>query len=792
MASKRSITPPGAPGAPPSAGARTSPAAARRWYQREHLLFALVFLLALGLRAVHYYGQWRNVPLFLAPTMDERKHHEWAQQIATGQGLGPMPFFRAPLYYVALAGVYKLFGPNVALARFLGCVLGAATCYLIARLGRTLAGWRAGVLAGLMAAVYWPFIHFDQLLLTVGLETFLNVVLLLLLIAAVQRGTWWLFVLAGIAWGLSAITRPTVLTFAPVVALWVWFGAWLVRALPAADEGGENAVRGPRRDGSATSNSAKSAHKADHTNRAAPPPFVAPSRATRLRNLALLGAAAAAMILPVTLYNRIVGGEWVLVATNGGVNFYIGNNPRSDGLAAIVPGTRADWDGGFEDTHAIARRERGARLGRPLTEGEVSDYWYEQGWSWIRSDPAGAFALLWRKLALFWTPVEIPNNNSVWFFARQTPLAAFYWVGFPVVAVLGLAGLVLLPRRAWRVWSLPVLYFAIGMATVVAFFVVERYRMPMVPILMLAAAAGLVRLPDMWRRRRIPRLVAYVAVVLFMIAVEAACCPGAAFWPTGGQFWPQEEARGEHALGGYYLHLAEREPEYWPQALQHYQAAAKILPQWPEIQLLVGTTALHINDPAMHAAAGTALARAVELRPTYAEARRFYAEWLISQGRGPEAIEQFRKVVELQPWGNDYQEALRGLGMLLGQEGQYADAADWLVKAVQNNPHDRAAVLGLADAARFLRKNGHGPEALALLHRGAAAAPDALFLLSELVSVCQELGQPDRAAELAERGAQAARTKGDARAAEQFEGALRKLRAGPQPNPPGTQAGERQ
>ena len=189
--------------------------------------------------------------------------------------------------------VYKVTGPDVLAGRLANCVLGALTCYLLAHLGVMLAGFRAGLLAGVLAAVYWPFIYFDGELLTVCLELVLDVALLLLLVRAGRGGSRWWYVAAGVAWGLSAITRPNILAFAPAIALWVLIAAPADRRIAAA-----------------------------------------------ARSFLLTCAGAAVAILPVTVRNYVVGHELVLVATNGGVNFYIGNNPKSDGCSAVVPGTR--------------------------------------------------------------------------------------------------------------------------------------------------------------------------------------------------------------------------------------------------------------------------------------------------------------------------------------------------------------------------------------------------------------------------------------------------------------------
>ena len=53
--------------------------------------------------------------------------------------------------------------------------------------------------------------------------------------------------------------------------------------------------------------------------------------AMRARDAGCLLAAAALVVLPVTLRNRAVSDEWVLVATNGGITFWQGNNPAARG-----------------------------------------------------------------------------------------------------------------------------------------------------------------------------------------------------------------------------------------------------------------------------------------------------------------------------------------------------------------------------------------------------------------------------------------------------------------------------
>jgi 4-amino-4-deoxy-L-arabinose transferase-like glycosyltransferase/tetratricopeptide (TPR) repeat protein len=665
------------------------PAARRSDRGRQELLLALVFVVALVLRGLHVWGQARNNPFFYAPTMDEAVHHHWAQRIASGEGLGPHPYFRAPLYYYLLAGLYALFGPNLALARLAGGVLGAGTCYVIARLGCALDGWKTGLLAGLIAAFYWPFIHFDSLLLTVGLEVFLNVLLLLLLLRGTERHSRVLLLLGGVVWGLSALTRPTILALAPVIVVWLW---------------------------------------------------VESKKGARLRNAAVVLAGAALAILPVTIRNRVMGGEWVLIASYGGVNFYIGNNPQADGVAAIVPGTRADWQGGYEDTHRIPELE----LGHKLSEGEVSSYWFHKGLDWIHHHPLAWLRLTLQKFRLFWSPVEIPNNQPDWFFARLSGISVLYWVGFPVVACLGLASLGLLIRQ-WHTWSLPALYGLVCMTTVLVFFCPGRYRLPFVPVLILLAAAGLARLPGLWRGRRFTPLTAY-GVCGGLAAVFLTTNP-----PNRAMHYRETEGRGHYDLALHYARESAAQPALRQTVLAHLREAARLRPRDPYVCASLGTWLARYGHPEE---ARSWLARAVELKPDQIDARLQLGLLLSQRGQYAAAVEQFEEILKREPTNAT---ALLNAGTAWASLGRYAEAAGRYRDLLRQEPGSAPAAQGLAFA---LQRTGRVAEAIAVLRDGLEHSPNDERLLRGLAWLLATAADPDlrdgaQAVALAERAMQA-------------------------------------
>ncbi len=670
-----------------AAAERRAPESARR----HHIMLAAVFVVAFALRVLYWWGQAENNPLFGAPLMDEGKHHEWAELIVSGQGLGDRPFFRAPLFYYLLAGFYWVFGVNPAAARLAACAMGAASCYLIARLGIALSGFRVGIIAGTMAAVYWPLIYFDEQLLSASLEIFLNLLMLLFLLRAVQRYSWWLFLLAGLAWGLSAVARPNVLMLAPGLGIWLWMAV----------------CRPPRAPGGAG------------TSRLA----------AMVRAAVLLFGGAAVAILPVTARNYAVSGDLVLIASNGGLNFYIGNNSLSDGITAIAPRTRPTWEGGYDDTHEIVRRA----LGRQPTEGEVSRYWYGRAWEWILSEPGAWAALMVRKFRMFWSPLELSNNQPIQFFAEMSGVSVLFWVGFPVVACLGAAGLLTIGSdgRAWLRWSLPVLFGVIYSATVIAFFVPARYRLPVTPVFILLAAQGLARLPEYWTARQWRALAMYAAVAgLCAVFVWTNPPPAAAYHRNGA-------GQGHHALGIHYQRLAAVQPEARELAAFHFRETVRLRPDDVTMGCFVAASMFSLGYVEY---AESLIARAMVQRPESTAVLMVHAEFLVLRGRMSEAIQQCQKVIELQPTESSPHVMIGALLMHVGRE---AEARVHLNRAIELGADP---VRVWHELGSLLLEQGRAADALVEFEKVLQRDPTHIEALFASARALERLGRPDEAA----------------------------------------------
>jgi 4-amino-4-deoxy-L-arabinose transferase-like glycosyltransferase len=410
----------------------------------DRTLGALVFGVALAVRLLFLWSVWET-PSVQYPLGDAEAYHEKALAILAGEWIGERPFYQDPLYPYFLAVLYAFFGESSVLVLCTQALLGAATALLLFWIGRGLYGPRRGLLVGLLAALYSVSLFYDALLLKVSLSLFLATLALLLTLRADQGDAEetpgrrrplarWLG--AGFAVGLATLTRGNYLLFIPLLIAWVWWG---------------------RRDG-----------------------------VRRTLPAVVLSAGIALAVLPVTLHNVAASGELIVITSQAGQNFYIGNFRGNDsGTYTAPPFVRAHPDHEEDDMRAEAER----RVGRALAPGELSSFYFREGFAEIMAAPSHFLHHTLRKLWLLSNDYEVPDNYSFEYFRREyrtllrLPLPS--WGAVLPLALCGMA-ISLRDRRA----LLLTLYLAAYVASVVLFYTNSRYRMPLVPVVLVFAAGG--------------------------------------------------------------------------------------------------------------------------------------------------------------------------------------------------------------------------------------------------------------------------------------------------------------
>jgi tetratricopeptide (TPR) repeat protein len=625
--------------------------------------------------------------------LDTTAYVDLATRVVGGDlGLGPGLYFLSPLYIYFLAAVLALTHSFTAV-RLVQIALGTATVALVYVGAATWFGRRAAWLAALSATFTGLFTFYESLLLQAALDPFLTAAATVCLALGLTRHEWRWYALSGVAFGIQTCNRPNV-------------------AIPAACTALLLVAVGRRR-----------------------------------AALIFVGGVVLALS-PVTLRNRVVAGEWSpLASSHGGLNFYIGNNPDADGTYRAIPGISANIKGQAED----ARRLAEAKTGRTLDDGAVSAYFYGLGLAWMRDRPIAAATLFVRKVSLMFSAGYAWLNYSYPFFSRDAgTLLRVLAVGPWLLIPLGLVGIVVAAPRAgladYVIWASFVPTYAVAVA---AFYVTDRYQLPLLIPLCMGAGAALDRFAAALSARRWMPLAAAAAVAIVLAAwvnrplalddgVGEERLRMAERLITLGRY-PEAElwaARAEQVAarpGVVHFRVAQRlvASDRLAAAIVHFEQALALDPSQAVADYALGETLLEAARPqdaiphlrrALAAGvqvdqSGYDLVRALGASADRAGAARVLASvrpardddaerWaalgqLGVQLQEPQLAEMFcRRALALRP---DTAVAHAVLGRALNMAGRWSDAVQELVAAVRLDPQDANAQADLALAERRLR-----------------------------------------------------------------------------------------
>jgi tetratricopeptide (TPR) repeat protein len=273
------------------------------------------------------------------------------------------------------------------------------------------------------------------------------------------------------------------------------------------------------------------------------------------------------------------------------------------------------------------------------------------------------------KALLVWNRLELPDTDDQYSYGDWSLLlgALNRALHFGLLVPLAGAGLALTWRRRRRLW---VLYAFLGgyAGSVALFYVFSRYRYPLVPLLLLFAAAALVRLARALRRRRFRPLAAPLgtAAALALLAnwplLPGQVAVGRAMMRNniGVGVWMRDHAAGE-ALRSF-AEASRLDPEYaephrnagmvlrrtgrLAEAAASYRQALALLPEDPGLSAQLG---LCLNDLGRPAEAEPAFRRALQLDPALASAHYGLAIALTKLWRAGEAERHFDEAARLDP-----------------------------------------------------------------------------------------------------------------------------------------------
>ncbi|HEX2897807.1 MAG TPA: glycosyltransferase family 39 protein, partial [candidate division Zixibacteria bacterium] len=395
------------------------------------LIYILLFAALVRIVYLLFYS---SMPDWYLLTVDNYYHVNWAEDIVSGNIWGDTTYFRAPFYVYCLAILFYVFGIALWAPRIFGLFIGIASIFLTFRISSRLFNQRTAIIASLIQAVFPVVLYFEsELLLDALFMFFLELSFYLYLIwnddKTAKNG-----LLLGISLGLAAITRPIILVFAIPILLVV-----LIKK--------EKSL-------------------------------------SKFKQLAFLAIGGGLIILPITVRNIVVGHEPVLIAAQGGINFYIGNNSNSDGLSAVMPEPLGrNWQN--SDITYIAEKD----IGLKLKPGEVSSYWFKRGLAEITDNPLKMSALFLKKVYFNFSNREVSNNRNLPEFFNRHPLLKFNPFSFGLIFSLAIVAVFTGWSAHNGIRTITIL-IVIYVIVVSVFFYNSRFRLPVIPFYIILGTVG--------------------------------------------------------------------------------------------------------------------------------------------------------------------------------------------------------------------------------------------------------------------------------------------------------------
>jgi Flp pilus assembly protein TadD len=622
---------------------------------------ALIGLLALMIRLI-YLAELKQTAFFAVVIGDGKEYDRWAQQIASGHWIGSEVFYQSPSYPYFLAIIFALAGHHLMVVRVAQAILGAISCLLLGYAAKEFFNQRAGITAAVLLAIYPPAIFFDGIIQKSSLDLFLVSAILAVLAKFLRQHSWKWLAIAGLALGVLIVNRENARVFYPILL------AWLLLYFR---------TEGVRR---------------------------------RLRWATILTVFAAAVLLPIAFRNYYVGREFLISTSQLGPNLYIGNHPGAQG--SYEPLVAGHGNAEFERRDAKQLAEQAA--GKSLSPSQVSDYWVNVSVDYIRRQPLSWLRLFGRKLLLTFNAREAVDTESIEAYGEYSViLRALSWISFGLIFSLAAVG-VWLTRAHWR--RLALLYaMPFGMALSVAiFYVVARYRYPLVPFIILFAAAAISSLP---RLRTLPRMQLWAGLLIAIAAAILSYMPlrtlgDDTFLNVGEELVRVNRsseaipvlqnfvnASPNSADGHYNLGLAFRQTGQNDEALNEFANAIRLRTNYFEAHAAM---ALTLEDEGMTGRALDEFQAALGLQPNNAPVRVSLADLLSNLGRTSEAISEYQQAAKFAP---NLFEAHYRLAQAYVRTGQLAEAVDSLqtaltIASAQGRVEDARQIQNAIDACR--------------------------------------------------------------------------------------------
>jgi tetratricopeptide (TPR) repeat protein len=547
--------------------------------RKDILYLPGILLLSLSLMLI-YFAQLRSSPLFGFLSLDSNFYDNFALQILSGKLFSPDTVYLNSVYPFFLAIIYRAAGHSISAVVACQVTLSILSCfgiYIICRL--VFPRRNVGLVACFLYACYDIAIFYTGFLLDATLASFLLISTATLLIMAHKTDKKALWIFSGAVMGLTVVLKGNILLCLPFIVTWLF-------------------IR-------------------DHS----------PIR-QKILTIAIFLAGLLITFTPFSVKRYIANNIFSPFPVNGGISFYIGNNPDATGLYAPLHGIS---DAPIKQVKTSIRRAE-LETGRKLTPLESSNYWFSQGLRFIRHNPGKFFNLLGRKARFFWNKTETEMNINFEFCKGYLPFFKLPLLSFGMIAPFALCGIL------WALWRkeknvyIIILFIVSYFISLLAFFVSSRYRFPAAPFIIIMAAYALCNLWLLLRSRDMRKLAACWALLIPLFLFVNQNIPYLKI---------KDFASNHNNLGNAYY-----EKGLLREAQNEYRKAVAINPDFSRARSNLANTYREFNDLG---GAVTEYNEAIRINPRNANAYAGLAAAYDLMGEVDKAIGSYHEALKINP-----------------------------------------------------------------------------------------------------------------------------------------------
>ncbi len=405
----------------------------------EFKYLSFIILAGLILRLL-YVIETNSTPFFQNLFSDSRIYYDLALKILSGDWAGHQIFFMSPGYPYFIAIIFAVAGKSILAVRLVQVFLSSLNILFIYFITRNLSSTKTGYISAGIAAVFSPFIFYSGAIL---LETVQTLILSLFLVVVTNKETSsnkksWLW--AGLLLGLASYFRANILLLFPVMLIW-----FILRMIREKSE-----------------------------------------RKSLQRSLIYFALGCLFPVIIVTARNFMVGNDFVLISSNGGINFYLGNNKNAIGIYK----TPEDFDF-FNDLSGKKYAERTS--GKTFTPSEASSFWLQKSLEYIEKNPFEWLKLTGKKFLFFFDNNENPQSaimDPSFFAENYSTILKLPLPGFFIVFIVSLFGFAFTWNRR-KEYTVIYLFVLTYIAATIMFFIIGRFRVAVSPVFIVFAGIGI-------------------------------------------------------------------------------------------------------------------------------------------------------------------------------------------------------------------------------------------------------------------------------------------------------------